>query len=77
MRSGPFGTLRGWERETETPSKERPSRDTPTAHKHRLNRVKTQLRNLDIEAEGATLGKDSLYKIWHVEEVGAKKRYLK
>jgi len=39
--------------------------------------VKTQLRNLDIEAEGATLGKDSLYKIWHVEEVGAKKRYLK
>ena len=51
-------------------------RDTPSVHEHRVNRVKTQLRNLDIEAEVASLGKDSLYKIWHIEGVGAKKRLV-
>ncbi len=64
------------EKDDETPSTERPRRETPTVQEHRLNRIKTQLRNLDIEHEVASLGKDSLYKIWHVEGVGAKKKLM-
>jgi hypothetical protein len=48
--------------------------DLPSVERHRLNRVKTQLRNLAIEHQIARLGKDSLYKIWEVEGVGARKR---
>lgn len=51
-------------------------REPPTVEQHRLNRVKTQLRNLDIEAEVANLGKDSMYKIWQVQGVGNKKKLV-
>jgi hypothetical protein len=54
----------------------RTRREPRTLEEHRLNRVKTQLRNLDIEAEVANLGKDSLYKIWQVEGVGNKKKLV-
>lgn len=55
-----------------------PSDETelPSVQRHRLNRVKTQLRNLSIEHEVQRLGKDSLYKIWEVEGVGPKKKLL-
>ena len=43
---------------------------------HRLNRVKTQLRNIVIEHQLARLGRDSLYKIWDVEGVAAHKRLV-
>ncbi len=43
---------------------------------HRLNRLKTQLRNIQIEHQVASLGRDSLYKIWDVEGVGARKQLM-
>ena len=52
------------------------SREPRTIEEHRLHRVKTQLRNLDIEAEVANLGQDSLYKIWQVQGVGNKKKLV-
>jgi hypothetical protein len=39
-------------------------------NQHRLNRVKTQLRNIRIEHQIMRLGKDTPYKIWDVEGVG-------
>lgn len=54
-----------------------PTPRAPTSvEEHRVGRVKTQLRNLDIEAEVASLGKDSLYKIWHAVGVGARRRLV-
>jgi hypothetical protein len=47
--------------------------DLPSLERHRLNRVKTQLRELRIEHQIARLGSGSLYKIWDVEGVGARK----
>jgi Histidine kinase-, DNA gyrase B-, and HSP90-like ATPase len=44
--------------------------------KHRLNRIKTQLRNLNIEHQIMRLGKDTLYKIWDVEGVGNNKKLV-
>jgi hypothetical protein len=43
---------------------------------HRLNRIKTQLRNIQIEHQVARLGRDSLYKIWEVEGVGSRKKLM-
>jgi Histidine kinase-, DNA gyrase B-, and HSP90-like ATPase len=52
-------------------------RDQPsTVEQYRLNRVKTQLRNLRIEHQLLRLGRDSLYKIWDVEGVGNKKKLV-
>ncbi|MEM8923950.1 MAG: ATP-binding protein [Actinomycetota bacterium] len=42
----------------------------------RLNRVKTQLRNIAIEHQVMRLGKDTPYKIWDVEGVGNRKRLI-
>lgn len=39
-------------------------------NQHRLNRIKTQLRNIRIEHQIMRLGKDTPYKIWDVEGVG-------
>ena len=55
----------------DTPRSDRP--DLPSIERHRLNRVKTQLRNLKIEHQIARLGGGSLYKIWEIEGVGARK----
>jgi Histidine kinase-, DNA gyrase B-, and HSP90-like ATPase len=52
------------------------AREPRTIEEHRLHRVKTQLRSLDIEAQVATLGQDSLYKIWQVQGVGNKKKLV-
>ena len=49
-------------------------RESSTVARNRLNRVKTQLRNLAIEHTVAKLGKESLYKIWEIQGVGANKR---
>lgn len=43
---------------------------------HRMNRIKTQLRNLDIEHQVMRLGRETAYKIWDVEGVGNKKKLL-
>jgi hypothetical protein len=43
---------------------------------HRLNRVKTQLRNIVIEHQVMRLGKDTPYKIWEVEGVGNHKKLV-
>lgn len=43
---------------------------------HRLNRVKTQLRNLNIEHQIMRLGKDTHYKIWDIEGVGNHKKLV-
>ncbi len=50
--------------------------DLPSVQRHRLNRVKTQLKQLAIEHEVARLGRDSLYKIWEIEGVGPKKKLV-
>jgi Histidine kinase-, DNA gyrase B-, and HSP90-like ATPase len=50
--------------------------DLPSVQRHRLNRVKTQLRNLSIEHEVARIGRDNLYKLWDVQGVGAKKKLV-
>lgn len=47
-----------------------------TVTQHRLNRVKTQLRNIVIEHQVMRLGKDTPYKIWEVEGVGNHKKLL-
>jgi hypothetical protein len=47
-----------------------------TIGQHRLNRVKTQLRNLNIEHQMMRLGKDTGYKIWDIDGVGNKKRLV-
>ncbi len=49
-------------------------RELDTVKQHRLNRVKTQLRNLTISHTVARLGKGSLYKIWEVQGVGVRKQ---
>ena len=41
-----------------------------------MNRVKTQLRNLNIEHEIKRLGKDTPYKIWEIEGVGNHKKLV-
>jgi hypothetical protein len=43
---------------------------------HRLNRVKTQLRNLTIEHQIMRLGKETVYKIWDIEGTGNKKKLV-
>lgn len=50
--------------------------DTPSVRQQRHNRVKTQLRNIVIEHQLAHLGRESLYKVWEVEGVGAKKKLV-
>lgn len=57
---------------------ETPRRDESpsTVDQYRLNRVKTQLRNLRIEHQLVRLGRDSLYKIWEVEGVANKKKLI-
>jgi hypothetical protein len=58
-------------------TKKPPRTGEPTiVGQHRLNRVKTQLRNLNIEHQIMRLGKDTLYKIWDVEGVGNRKKLL-
>ena len=42
----------------------------------RLNRVKTQLRNMNIEHQVMRLGKDTGYKIWDIEGVGNNKKLV-
>lgn len=57
------------------PTGSRKRRPAPASvEEHRLKRLKTQLRNIAIEHQVARLGKDSLYKIWDIEGVGAKKK---
>jgi hypothetical protein len=62
--------------EPEQQRKDRSTRETPALHEYRLNRMKTTLRDLEIEAEVANLGRDSLYKIWHAEGIGTKKKLV-
>lgn len=50
--------------------------DGATLSQHRLNRVKTQLRNLNIEHEVMRLGKDTAYKIWDIDGVGNRKKLV-
>jgi hypothetical protein len=52
------------------------SEELDTVTQHRLNRVKTQLRNLTITHTVSRLGKGSLYKIWEVQGVGAHKQLV-
>jgi hypothetical protein len=47
-----------------------------TVGQHRLNRVKTQLRNIRIEHQVMRLGKDTPYKIWEIEGVGNHKKLI-
>lgn len=47
-----------------------------SVERYRLNRVKTQLRNIRIEHQIARLGRDSLYKIWEVEGVANNKKLV-
>lgn len=42
----------------------------------RLNRVKTQLRNISIEHQVMRLGKETPYKIWEVDGVGNHKKLV-
>jgi anti-sigma regulatory factor (Ser/Thr protein kinase) len=65
--AAPNGSGGGGKRKREEPS---------TVEQFRLNRVKTQLRNLRIEHQLLRLGRDSLYKIWEVEGVGNNKRLV-
>ena len=51
-------------------------RDPATVGQHRLNRVKTQLRNISIEHQVMRLGKDTPYKIWEVDGVGNHKKLV-
>lgn len=53
-----------------------PKGENPTVAQHRLNRVKTQLRNIVIEHQVMRLGKDTPYKIWEVDGVGNNKKLL-
>lgn len=50
--------------------------ETSTIEQHRLNRVKTQLRNLNIEHQIMRLGKDTPYKIWDIDGVANRKRLV-
>jgi Histidine kinase-, DNA gyrase B-, and HSP90-like ATPase len=47
-----------------------------TVTQARLNRVKTQLRNITIEHQVMRLGKDTPYKIWDIEGVGNHKKLV-
>jgi hypothetical protein len=47
-----------------------------TVMQARLNRVKTQLRNITIEHQVMRLGKDTPYKIWDIEGVGNRKKLV-
>jgi hypothetical protein len=51
-------------------------REPASVQQHRLNRIKTQLRNIEIEHQLARLGRDSLYKIWDIEGVGTRKKLV-
>ncbi len=50
--------------------------DGATVGQHRLNRVKTQLRNITIEHQVMRPGRDTPYKIWEVEGVGNHKKIV-
>jgi len=50
--------------------------ETSSVAQHRLNRVKTQLRNIMIEHQVMRLGKDTPYKIWEIDGVGNHKRLV-
>jgi hypothetical protein len=65
------------EEKDEKGTEESPRTGEPTiVGQHRLNRVKTQLRNLNIEHQIMRLGKDTPYKIWDVDGVGNRKKLL-
>jgi hypothetical protein len=51
-------------------------KDADAVGQYRVNRVKTQLRNIEIEHQMLQLGRDSLYKIWTAEGVGNKKKLV-
>lgn len=57
-------------------SNERRPEPTNTMDQHRLNRVKTQLRSLNIEHQIMRLGKETPYKIWDIDGVGNRKRLV-
>jgi hypothetical protein len=72
---GSVGPLSG--AEAETLSNGQATRtDAATVGQHRLNRVKTQLRNMTIEHQVMRLGRDTAYKIWEVEGVGNYKKLI-
>jgi hypothetical protein len=50
--------------------------DPASVTQHRLNRVKTQLRNIVIEHQVMRLGRDTPYKIWQAEGVGNYKKLV-
>lgn len=54
----------------------KPRHDAGSVAQHRLNRVKTQLRNIAIEHQIMRLGKETPYKIWEVEGVGNHKKLV-
>lgn len=72
----PFEVPGGDDAEEEADSGREGRHESSAVARNRLNRVKTQLRNLAIEHTVAKLGKESLYKIWEVEGVGANKRLV-
>lgn len=51
-------------------------REVSKVTEQRLQRVKTQLRNITIEHQIMRLGKDTVYKIWEVEGVGNHKKLV-
>lgn len=51
-------------------------REPSYVDQHRLQRVKTQLRNLAIEHSVSRLGKDNLYKLWDIEGVANRKKLV-
>lgn len=55
---------------------QRGRREPTSVDRHRMNRIKTQLRNITIEHQIARLGKDSAYKIWDVDGVGNRKQLV-
>lgn len=55
---------------------ERAPHEPSSVDRHRMSRIKTQLRSITIEHQIARLGKDSAYKIWDVEGIGKKKKLV-
>jgi len=51
------------------------TREPSTVQQHRLNRVKTQLRSLNIEHQIMRLGKDTPYKIWRSRASGTRRSW--
>jgi hypothetical protein len=70
------GSGGGAPEDTDTNGGGRRKGDPSAIEQHRLNRVKTQLRNLSIEHEIMRLGKETPYKIWDVDGVGNRKRLV-